>query len=193
MIGVSMKTGIRLLTTCAAALAICGCGGGGGGMSAREAVGRSVLPVQSLPGLTVTVKTSKTEYRVGETIPITVSITSTDRDPKLVKYSTGSPAVRWGYIIARDNKIVTYEFWEGRRVFFTTDIGMERFSPGETKEYASEFPLKIGGESAPAETLPPGTYQIYARLSPWVISGLPRPQTGDPVPVSEPITITVTP
>lgn len=163
-------------------------------MSVREAVGRSVLPVQTLPGMTVTVKTPGTDYRVGETIPITVSITCTDSVPKLVKYSTGSPTVRWGYILVRDNRIVTYEFWEGRRVFFTTDIGMERFLPGETKEYAFEFPVKIAGESAPAaETLAPGTYQIYARLSPWIISGLPRPQTGDPVPVSEPITITVTP
>jgi hypothetical protein len=163
-------------------------------MSVREAVGRSVLPVQTLPGLTVTVKTSKSAYRVGETIPITVSITNADSAPKLVQYSTGSPTVRWGYIIARDSKIVTYELWEGRRVFFTADIGMERFSPGETKEYASAFPLQIGGENHPAtETLAPGTYQIYARLSPWVIAGLPRPQSSDPVPVSEPITITVTP
>jgi hypothetical protein len=180
-----------------ALLALAGCGGGGtfqGAPIVREAFGRSVPTRAATTNFTVTVQTDKATYKVGDPIQITVSATNNTATERKLQYPTPFSYHRWGYIIAQNNKIVTYEYWDGHGERFPTVIGTDTYAPGETKTFAYAFPYpNTAGSKDGTETLAPGTYQVYARMpetvytSDWQVTRYP-----DPTPASTPVTITVT-
>jgi hypothetical protein len=192
-----MKLGGLILSGSAVALlALTGCGGGGAteGTPVRTAVGRSVPTRGATTNFTVTVQTDKATYKVGEPIQIIVSATNSTASARTLRYPTPFSYHRWGYIISKNNKIVTYEYWDGHREFFPAVIGSDTYAPNETKTFAYVFPYpNTAGSTTGPEQLPAGTYQVYARMpetvytSDWQITRYP-----DPTPASLPVTITVT-
>ncbi|MCS6776757.1 MAG: BsuPI-related putative proteinase inhibitor [Chloroherpetonaceae bacterium] len=162
----------------------------------RDAVGRSVPQQRTLEGFQVTVQTDKTTYAPGEPIEIIVSATNTGTQPRTLRYPTDSAYHRWGYIIARDGRIVTYEYWEGHGDFFAQIIGEDTYQPGETRTFRYRFPYRMssGEEINPPEQLPPGTYQVYARMPETVyVDNFDPIRHTEPTPASQPVTIVVEP
>jgi hypothetical protein len=193
---------IACLMTVFAAVTVIGCGGTGGtdttlaaGPTARASVGDAVPAKSSVAGLGVTVSTDKTTYKTGDPITITVSATNAGNSPLTLRYSSASDLVKWGYIIAQNDKIVTYEFWNGHRLVLPAVIGTDTYAPGETKTFTYTFPLTGLPTNDPdtIHSLSPGTYQVYARIPALVYNGAQALRTDIPTPASDPVTITVTP
>jgi hypothetical protein len=192
-----MKPGYLLLCGAAGALlALVGCGGDGTapGTPVRAAVGNNVPTRAATTNFNVTVQTDKTTYKVGESIQITVSATNNTATERTLQYPTKSNYLRWGYIIAQNNKIVTYEYWDGHGESLPPMIGTDTYAPGETKTFVYHFPYQNPpGNTNGKEKLAAGTYQVYAKMpatvytSDWQVTRYP-----DPTPASPVITITVT-
>jgi hypothetical protein len=179
-----------------ALMATAGCGGGSGGTqtaTVRAAVGRSVPAKATLTGFNVTVQTDKASYKVGDPIKITVSATNSGQAARTLKYPTPFSYHRWGYIIAQNDKIVTYEYWDGHGQGFPAAIGSDTYASGETKSFTYDFPYPTpGGNTGGLEKLPEGTYQVYARMPELVYSDNWQDiRHLDPTPASLPVTITI--
>lgn len=179
-----------------ALLPLTGCGGSGDStaLPVRSAVGRSVPAKSSLNGFSVTVQTDKTTYAVGEPIQITVTATNTGASARTLRYPTSFAYHRWGYIIAQNDKIVTYEYWDGHREHFPTILGMDTYTAGEARTFAYRFPyLNLAGSvDNPTEQLPAGTYQVYARMPELVYTDDNKDvRYSEPTPASVPVTITI--
>lgn len=194
-----MSPRILLATILLSILPLLGCGNGSTTPNmppTREAVGRSVPQQRTLEGFQVTVQTNKGSYTAGEPIEIVVSATNTSDRSRTLRYPTDSAYHRWGYIIARDGRIVTYEYWEGHGDFFAQMIGEDTYQPGETKTFRYRFPYRksSGEEINPPEQLPPGTYQVYARMPETVyLNDFDPVRYTEPTPASQPVTIVVEP
>ena len=181
-----------------ALLATAGCGGGSydsGGTTVyeRTGVGRSVPAKANLADFTVTVQTDKATYKVGAPIKITVSATYNGQGTRTLKYPTSSLYHRWGYIIAKDDKIVTYEYWDGHGVSFTAMIGTDTYTAGETKTFTYDFPYPTpAGGTGGLESLAAGTYKVYARMPELVYTDKWQDiRHLDPTPASLPVTVTI--
>ena len=181
-------------------LATAGCGGGygnGNGVSTtvyeRTGVGRSVPAKADLANFTVTVQTDKATYKVGAPIKITVSATYNGQGTRTLKYPTPSAYQRWGYIIAKDEKIVTYEYWNGHRESFPAMVGSDTYTAGETKTFTYDFPYPTpAGSTGGLEALAAGTYQVYARMPELVYTDKWQDiRNLDPTPASLPVTVTI--
>ena len=156
--------------------------------------GRTVPAQTNLAGLQVKVSTDKTTYKVGEAIAINVAVTNTTNAARAVSFPSGSQTVWWGYMISQNGKIVSYEYWTGHKLAFTDDVKFDSYQPGETHNFPWTFPYKPASDSPPqVSTLPAGTYQVQARIPDLLFDGgiALRPDT--PTPISDPVTITVTP
>ena len=179
-----------------ALLPLTGCGGSGDSTvpGVRAAVGRSVPARSNLSGFSVTVQTDKTTYAAGEPIQITVAATNTGASARTLRYPTNFSYHRWGYIIAQNDKIVTYEYWDGHREHFPTVLGVDTYTAGETKPFAYRFPYRntAGSVDNPTEQLPAGTYQVYARMPELVYTEDSKDlHYSEPTPASVPVTITI--
>ena len=190
------RKGLILCGAAVALLALAGCGTGSttDGTPVRAAVGRGVPTRGATTNFTVTVQTNKATYKVGDPIQITVSATNSTATARTLQYPTPFSYHRWGYIISQNDKIVTYEYWDGHKEFFPAVIGTDTYAAGETKTFAYAFPYpNAAGSNTGPEQLPAGTYQVYARMpetvftSDWQVTRYP-----DPTPASPPVTITVT-
>lgn len=174
-----------------------GCGNGdttGGQATVRAAVGRSVPTRAATTNFTVSVQTDKATYKVGEPIQITVSATNSTATQRKLQYPTPFSYHRWGYIISQNDKIVTYEYWDGHEEAFPAVIGTDTYAPGETKTFAYAFPYPNAKNQTTKEQLPVGTYQVFARMPETVFTGdWQVTRFPDPTPASLPVTITITP
>src|SRR5687768_12249075 len=168
-----MQRGHLLLSGAAGLLlALAGCGGGGttegtgvGALAVRAAVGNRVPTRGATTNFTVAVQTDKATYRAGDPIQITVTATNNTAATHTLRYPTPFSYHRWGYIISQNDKIVTYEYWDGHGNAFPTVIGTDIYAPGETKTFAYTFPYpNPAGNGNAIERLSPGTYQVYARM-----------------------------
>lgn len=180
-----------LAALCVSFLPAVGCGGGRTVLQ-RDSAGRALPGHGSIPGLAVTVATDRSSYTAGEPIEIIVSVTNTTASAKVLSYPTPSALHMWGYVVAKDGKIVTYEYWDGHGLAFPTVIGEMEYPPGSTRIFRYTLPL----QQAPNETreyLRPGTYQVFARLPALAWEGATTYRFPDPVPASEPVTIEVQP
>ncbi len=140
----------------------------------------------------VTVSTDKSTYTFGEPIQITVSVQNTDTKPHTITYPYADPVTHWGYIIAQNGKIITYEYWPGHNLVFADIVGTDTYQPGETKTFNYVFPYQpTGATSPPVTSLPAGTYQVYARQADLTYDGTTAIRHTTPTPASNPITITV--
>lgn len=173
-----------------------GCGGSNSSntlTTVPNADGRALPAPQPLTGLTGSVTTDKTTYKVGDPIAITVSITNNSANAHTVAFPSGSKTVWWGYIIAQNGKIVTYEYWTGHNLGLTTDIGVDTYAAGATHTFSWTFPYTPDPSSPPlVASLPAGTYQIYVREPDLTYDGTQAVRTDAPTPFSSPVTITVT-
>jgi hypothetical protein len=182
---------IGLAALCVSFLPAMGCGGGRA-VSQRDAVGRALSAPGSIPGLAVTVATDKSSYTAGEPIEITVSVTNTTASAKVLRYPTPSELHMWGYVVVKDGKVVTYEYWDGHGLAFPTVIGEMEYPPGSTRLFRYTLPLQQA-PNATREYLQPGTYQVFARLPALAWEGAATYIFPEPVPASEPVTIEVQP
>jgi len=176
-----------------------GCGGGTTvsntlPVTIPNADGRTVPAELNLPNLKLVVTTDKTTYHTGEPINITISVTNTDTKAHAVSFTTGAKTNWWGYIISQNGKIVTYEYWTGHKLAFLANVGTDSYAPGETHTFPYTFPFIPDPSSPPmVSTLPPGTYQVYARYPDTLFDGGTPVNNDVPTPTSVGVPITITP
>lgn len=188
------------LAAIALSIGLSGCGGGTSytkgilPVTIPNADGRSVPPQLNLPSLKLTVSTDKTTYHTGEPINISIMATNIDSKAHSISFTTGSQTNWWGYIIAQNGVIITYEYWKGHKLAFPANVGTDSYAPGATHTFPYVFPFVPDPSSPPqVSTLPPGTYQIYARYPDTLFDGGTPVNNDVPTPVSAGVTITVTP
>ena len=175
-----------------------GCGGGSGSSSLTRPAGynpdgRVVPNTSNLATLNVSISTDKTTYKTGEAINMTISVNNTSSGTSAITFPTASKSTWWGFLIAQNGKIVTYEYWTGHNQTFSQVIGVDTYAPGETHTFPYTFPYVPSAGSQPQTTvLPAGTYQVYARMPDIVYDNGTKVTSDVPTPVSAPVTITVT-
>ena len=187
-----------MLAGAALGVGLPGCGGGsgssGGTVTIAGADGRALPPVSNLSTLKVSIATDKATYKTGEAIQMTISVTNTSAGTSAISFPTSTQTNWWGYIISQNGKIVTYEYSSAHNLAFPDVVGFDTYQPGETHTFPYAFPFVPASTSPPAVTsLPPGTYQVYARAPDLVYDNGVAVRSSTPTPVSAPVTITVTP
>ena len=173
-----------------------GCGGGSSTSVTRPAGfnpdGRVVPNTSNLATLKVTISTDKSTYKVGEAINMTVSVNNTSSGTSSITFPTAAHATWWGFLIAQNGKIVTYEYWTGHNQAFPQVLGSDTYASGETHTFPWTFPYVPSAGSQPqTTTLPAGVYQVYARLPDIVYDNGTKVSSDVPTPISDPVTITV--
>jgi hypothetical protein len=174
-----------------------GCGGGSSSSVTRPAGynpdGRVVPSTSNLSTLKVMISTDKSTYKTGEAINMTISVNNTSSATSSISFPTASQVTWWGFLIAQNGKIVTYEYWTGHNLAFSQVVGLDTYAPGETHTFPWTFPFVPSASSQPQTTiLPAGVYQVYARMPDTVFDNGTAFRPGVPTPISDPITITVT-
>ena len=183
------------LAAAALSVGLPGCGSSSGGpvFNAAGGDGRAVPAVTNLSTLHIAIATDKTTYKVGDPIQMTISVTNTTSAVSAVSFPTTSQTNWWGYIIAQNGKIVTYEYSTAHNLAFPATVGFDTYQPGETHTFPYAFPFVPSATSPPlVASLPAGTYQVYARAPDLVYDNGVAVRTTVPTPVSDPVTITVT-
>lgn len=177
-------------------MGLMGCGGGSSGgltFNAAGADGRALPARTNLSTLKLAIAADKTTYKTGDPIQMTISVTNMSSSTSAISFPTTSQTNWWGYIIAQNGKIVTYEYSSAHNLAFTDTIGFDTYSAGETHTFPYAFPFTPAPDSpAKVTVLPPGTYQVYARAPDLVYDNGNAVRTSVPTPASDPVTITVT-
>lgn len=196
-----MKVKMRCaLALGAAALALgllaAGCGGSGSSLlnGLVGADGQTLPQRDPVPGFTVGVTTDRAVYHTGDPIQITVTATNSTSTAHSLTYPSPSPILKWGYIIASGSTIVAYEYWPGHGLQFAQALTTDTYAPGQSMQFVYTFPYSPSGATpGPATSLPPGTYQVYARQADLTYDGSTAVRHTVPTPASTGVTITVTP
>lgn len=172
-----------------------GCGGGTSNLTGiPNADGRALPAASTIHALQLSIASDKTTYKVGETIHLTISVTNTDSVAHTFAFPTPVKSTWWGYIISKNNTIVTYEYWPGHNLVLPSVVGTDTYAAGETHTFTYDFPFVPSTSSPPkVASLPVGIYQIYARYPNALYDGVDLVANSVPTPASAPITITVTP
>ena len=174
-----------------------GCGGGGSSTTTTPANytpdGRALPGQTNLSTLRFKISADKATYKTGDPISLTISVTNSSTSQSTVTFPTASQNAWWGYVIAQNGKIVSYEYWPGHNLLFPQVIGTDTYAPGQTKTFTYAFPYTPSAGSPPqVSVLPPGTYQVYARLPALLFDNGNRVANDVPTPVSDAITLTIT-
>ncbi len=177
-------------------MGLMGCGGGSSSSSVVSGYnpdGRALPGQTNLSTLKIAIATDKTTYKTGDSIQMTISVTNTSASTSAISFPTTSQTNWWGYIIAQNGKIVTYEYSSTHNLTFTDAVGFDTYGAGETHTFPYAFPFTPSPNSpAKVTVLPPGTYQVYARAPDLIYDNGNAVRTSVPTPASDPVTITVT-
>lgn len=103
----------------------------------------------------LTVTTNKTNYAVGETVVITLTLTNDTGTTQTYNFSSSQ---RYDVIIGRGGNKV-WQWSDGR--FFAQMMGSETLQPGESRVYTVEW----NQTNSAGNQVPTGTYTVVGQIT----------------------------